>query len=68
MRGSIVHYISKNNSVWNVKKKKKKDFKILFLMQFLLLLENITFLVMIGNMVSMIKVWLILSLNLVVWF
>ena len=64
MRGSIVHYISKNNSVWNVKKKKKKkDFKILFLMQFLLLLENITFLVMIGNMVSMIKVCLILSLN-----
>ena len=45
------------------KKKKKKDFKILFLMQFLLLLENITFLVMIGNMVSMIKVCLILSLN-----
>ena len=41
------------------------NFKILFLMQFLLLLENITFLVMIGNMVSMIKVWLILSLNLV---
>ena len=37
-------------------------------MQFLLLLENITFLVMIGNMVSMIKVWLILSLNLILWF
>ena len=34
----------------------KKDFNILFLMQFLLLLKNITFLVMIGNMVSMIKV------------
>ena len=34
-------------------------------MQFQLLLENITFLVMIGNIVSMIKVWLVLSLNLV---
>ena len=36
-------------------------------MQFLLLLKNITFLVMIGNMVSMIKFWLVLSLNLVLW-
>ena len=34
-------------------------------MQFLLLLENIIFLVMIGDMVSMIKVRLVLSLNLV---
>ena len=34
-------------------------------MQFLLLLENIIFLVMIGDMVSMIKVQLVLSLNLV---
>ena len=34
-------------------------------MQFLLLLENITFLVMIENMVSMIKIWVVLSLNLV---
>ena len=36
-------------------------------MQFLLLLENITFLIMIGNMVSMVKVWLFLNLNLVLW-
>ena len=35
------------------------NFLTLFLMQFLLVLENITFLVMIGNMVSMIKVWLV---------
>ena len=34
-------------------------------MQFLLLLDNIIFLVMIGDMVSMIKVQLVLSLNLV---
>ena len=34
-------------------------------MQFLLLLENITVLVMIENMVSMIKIWVVLSLNLV---
>ena len=34
-------------------------------MQFQLLWENITFLVMIENMVSMIKVWLVFSLNLV---
>ena len=41
------------------------NFLTLFLMQFLLLLENIIFLVMIGDMVSMIKVQLVLSLNLV---
>ena len=39
--------------------KKILNFLTLFFMQFLLILENITFLVMIGNMVSMIKVWLV---------
>ena len=39
--------------------KKILNFLTLFLMQFLLVLENITFLVMIGYMVSMIKVWLV---------
>ena len=51
---------------WNVKKR-ILNFLTLFLMQFLLLLENIIFLVMIGDMVSMIKVRLVLSLNLVLW-
>ena len=39
--------------------KKILNFLTLFFMQFLLILENITFLVMIGNMASMIKVWLV---------
>ena len=48
------------------KKKSILNFLTLFLMQFLLLLENITFLVMIGNIVSMIKVLIVLSLKLVI--